>query len=227
MVRVSGGTFTMGCSKSRDSDADDDESPEHQVTLSTYSIGETEVTQELWEAVMGSNPSKFKGAKRPVEQVRWNDCQEFIEKLNKATGKTFRLPTEAEWEYAARGGNKSKGYKYSGSNDIESVAWYDKNSYYKGESSPDYGTHEVATKRPNELGLYDMSGNVYEWCNDWKGDYSSASQTNPKGPGSGQYRVIRGGGWNDGAGGCRSSCRVYITHDDKSPDLGLRLVLSE
>ncbi len=156
MVRVEGGSFTMGATDEQVSEAWYDEKPSHQVTLSTYSIGETEVTQELWQAVMGSNPSNFKGAKLPVEEVSWNDCKKFIKKLNKKTGKTFRLPTEAEWEYASRGGSKSKGYKYSGSNDIESVAWYTSNSGSK--------THDVATKQSNELGLYDMSGNVSLAC---------------------------------------------------------------
>ena len=139
MVRVEGGTFTMGATSEQGSDAESDEEPAHQVTLSTYSIGETEVTQELWEAVMGNNPSRFKGAKCPVENVSWNDCQDFIRKLNAETGKSFRLPTEAEWEYAARGGNKSRGYKYAGSNNLRDVAWYD-----------DYTTYNVATKQSNE-----------------------------------------------------------------------------
>ena len=223
MIRVDGGTFTMGATSEQGSDADDDEKPAHQVTLSTYYIGETEVTQALWETVMGDNPSKFKGAQRPVEMVSWEDCQTFISKLNQLTGKRFRLPTEAEWEYAARGGNKSRGYKYSGSNDLGSVAWYDDNSSSK--------THDVKTKQPNELGLYDMSGNVWEWCQDWYGNYSSGSQTNPTGPSSGSFRVRRGGGWFGIAGYCRSSRRDMTTPSNRfilarlrrSDDLGLRL----
>ena len=151
MVKVAGGTFQMGATSEQGSDAFDDEIP-----IPDYYIGQTEVTQELWEAVMGSNPSYFKGDnQRPVENVSWKDCQEFIEKLNRLTGKNFRLPTEAEWEYAARGGNKSRGYKYSGSDNPDAVAWYKDNS--RGE------THPVAQKQSNELGLYDMSGNVCEW----------------------------------------------------------------
>lgn len=189
MIAVEGGTFTMGSSDS-DSDAYDDEKPAHQVTLSDYAIGETEVTQALWQAVMGSNPSNFTGnLQRPVECVSWNDCQTFITKLNELTGATFRLPTEAEWEYAARGGNASEGYKYSGSNVIRDVAWYWDNS--------DDGTKAVKTKQPNELGIYDMSGNVWEWCADWYNSsyYSSSSTNNPEGPSSGSDRVLRGGGW--------------------------------
>ena len=215
MVRVEGGTFTMGATSEQGSDAFGNERPAHQVTLSTFSIGETEVTQELWQAVMGSNPSNFKGAKRPVEQVSWEDCQNFIRELNSLTGRRFRLPTEAEWEYAARGGNKSNGYKYSGSSDIDKVAWYDVDS--EGE------TFVVATKQPNELGLYDMSGNVWEWCQDWYGSYSSGSQTNPTGASSGSNRVRRGGSWRNGARYCRVSNRRSDTPSDRYYDLGLRL----
>ncbi len=214
MVRVEGGTFQMG---SNDSEADSDEKPVHQVTLSSYSIGETEVTQVLWEAVMGSNPSNFKGSNLPVENVSWDDCQEFITRLNQQTGRRFRLPTEAEWEFAAHGGNKSRGYKYSGSKKIKAIAWY------KGNSSSK--THTVKTKQANELGLYDMSGNVWEWCQDWYGDYSSSAQTNPKGPSSGSLRVYRGGSWFDGARNCRSSNRNYNSPSNRSLNLGFRLAL--
>ena len=201
MIAVEGGTFKMGATSEQGGDADNDEKPVHNVTLSDYYIGETEVTQELWQAVMGKNPSNFKGNKKPVEQVSWNDCQEFIKKLNQLTGKNFRLPTEAEWEYAARGGNKSQGYKYSGSNTIDNVAWYTSNSGSQ--------THDVKTKQANELGIYDMSGNVYEWCQDWYGSnyYSSSPETNPTGPTSGSYRVLRGGSWNNRARYCRVSYR--------------------
>lgn len=219
MVPVEGGTFTMGATNEQDSDAYDDEKPTHEVTLSSFSIGKTEVTQALWESVMDSNPSKLKGANKPVEYVSWYDCQKFIDKLNYITGKQFRLPTEAEWEYAARGGQKSQAYLYSGSNSLDDVAWY---SDYSNSS-----THDVAQKHPNELGLYDMSGNVWEWCSDWYANYSSSAQTNPQGPYSGWDRVIRGGSWGHMARSCRSTGRGIGKLDDRGIFLGLRLVLSE
>ena len=217
MIAVKGGTFTMGCTNEQGGDCFDDERPIHSVTLSDYYIGKFEVTQELWQAVMGSNPSGFKGNNLPVEQVSWNDVQEFIKKLNLMTGQNFRLPTEAEWEYAARGGNKSNSYKYSGSNTIGNVAWYWDNSNSE--------THQVGTKSPNELGIYDMSGNVWEWCQDWYGDYSSGSQTNPIGSSSGSFRVLRGGSWNNRARLCRVSLRNYYFPDRGSYYFGFRLVL--
>jgi formylglycine-generating enzyme required for sulfatase activity len=166
---------------------------------------------------MGSNPSYFKGDNLPVEKVSWNDCQEFIRKLNGLTGKNFRLPTEAEWEYAARGGNRSGGTEYAGSNSIGSVAWYTENSGRK--------THTVKGKSPNELGLYDMSGNVWEWCSDWYGDYDSGSQTNPKGPSIGSYRVLRGGGWYGSARYCRVSGRDCYAPSLWINFIGFRLAL--
>lgn len=218
MIRVEGGTFTMGATSEQEN-LFSNEKPTHQVTLSSYSIGETPVTQELWQAVMGSNPSRFEGAQRPVDSVSWNDCQEFIRRLNRMMNRQFRLPTEAEWEFAARGGKKSKGYQYSGSDNIDEVAWYKNNS--SGES------HPVKTKKPNELGFYDMSGNVWEWCQDWYDKYNNKSQTNPSGPAGGSYRVIRGSGWFNDAGGCRLSCRRYYTPGRTGYVLGFRLVLSE
>lgn len=213
MIKVEAGTFQMGSTSGRDN-----EQPVHQVTLTNdYYIGETEVTQELWQAVMGSNPSYFKGSKLPVEQVSWNECQTFIAKLNELTGKNFRLPTEAEWEFAARGGNASQGYTYSGSNTVGDVAWYSSNSSSK--------THEVATKAPNELGIYDMSGNVWEWCQDWYGSYNSEAQTNPTGPASGSSRVYRGGSWYNYDGYCRVACRYRATLPTYYY-LGLRLAFS-
>ena len=217
MVYVEGGTFTMGATAEQGSDAYDYEKPAHEVTLSSFRICRHEVTQAEWEAVMGSNPSYFKGANRPVEQVSWDNCQTFIRKLNQLTGKQYRLPTEAEWEYAARGGQNSQGYKYSGSNTLGSVAWYTDNS--------GSGTHAVMTKQANGLGLYDMSGNVWEWCSDWFGDYSSAPQTSPKGSSSGSIRVGRGGGWFSNARRCRVSGRGGGAPGDRISDLGLRLAL--
>ena len=217
MVYVEGGTFDMGATSEQGSDAYDWEKPVHRVTLSDYYIGRCEVTQELWEAVMGSNPSNFRGAQNPVESVSWNDCQNFIKKLNSLTGRTFRLPTEAEWEYAARGGNKSRHYKYSGSDNIDDVAWYDDNSGSK--------THAVGTKSPNELGIYDMSGNVWEWCSDRYGSYSAGAQTNPQGPSSGSGRVRRGGSWGSNARYCRVSYRYSYAPVYGGNSLGLRLVL--
>ena len=219
MVRVEAGTFTMGATAEM-KDPWKEEKPTHQVTLTNdYYIGKYEVTQALWKAVMGNNPSNFKGDNLPVEQVSWDDCQEFISKLNRITGKTFRLPTETEWEYAARGGKKSRGYQYSGSNNLSEVAWYKENSGYK--------THAVGTKQANELGIHDMSGNVLEWCQDWYGEYNSSSQLNPTGANSGSYRVRRGGCWFDLARYCRSSSRRSFTPGGRDNDLGLRLVLSE
>lgn len=215
MVRVESGTFMMGATSEQGSDAANWEKPAHHVTLSSFSICKYEVTQELWESVMGSNPSEFNGAKRPVENVSWEDCQIFIKKLNQLTGKKYRLPTEAEWEYAARGGNRSNGYKYAGGNNVSDVAWYKENSENK--------THDVGTKRANELGLYDMAGNVWEWCSDWYGDYSSSSQKNPKGPSSGDERVFRGGGWVSLAKGSRVSYRGNFAPWDRDNSLGLRL----
>ena len=214
MIKVEGGTFTMGATSEQD-EPEDDESPTHEVSLSSYLIGETEVTQELWEVVMGSNPSVFTGHNRPVENVSWDDCQEFIKKLDGLTGKKFRLPTEAEWEFAARGGNKSNHTQYAGSDNLNDVAWYFGHS--NGVS------HDVATKSPNELGLYDMSGNVWEWCQDLYGDYRSSAQTNPTGPSSGSDRVLRGGSWYNGARHCRVSLRSCPS--DRNDGYGLRLAL--
>ena len=219
MVRVEAGTFTMGATPEMDNPLDE-EKPAHQVTLTNdYYIGKYEVTQALWQAVMGNNPSNFKGENLPVETVSWKDCQEFLIKLNRITGKTFRLPTEAEWEYAARGGNKSRGYQYSGSNNLSDVAWHTNNSGSK--------THAVGSKQANELGIYDMTGNVWEWCQDWYGKYSSSSKTNPTGANSGSKRVGRGGSWIINSLVCRSSYRGYSSPDNRLNYVGLRLVLSE
>lgn len=219
MVYVSGGSFNMGATSEQVSDALDNEKPAHRVIVSEYYIGQTEVTQALWQAVMGTNPSNCKGDNLPVERVSWNDCLSFIEKLNAKTGRTFRLPTEAEWEFAARGGNNSRGYKYSGSNYLDDVAWYDSNSNNQ--------THTVATKQANELGIYDMNGNVWEWCSDWYDSnyYKNSDSNNPRGAYTGSTRVDRGGGWDNDARLCRVSFRDYSTPDIRVSFLGLRLVL--
>ena len=219
MIFVKGGTFTMG-SPTNEADRSSYET-QHQVTLSDFSIGKYEVTQKQWTAIMGSNPSYFrsyfKGDNLPVETVSWDDVQEFIQELNQKTGKKYRLPTEAEWEYAARGGSISSPRLYSGSNNIDEVAWYKNNSGSK--------THPVGQKKPNKLGIYDMSGNVAEWCNDWYGAYNSGSQSNPQGPSSGTYRVFRGGGWYNDPQDCRVSDGGYSNPDYRSGSLGFRLVL--
>lgn len=217
MVRVDGGTFKMGTDNGQGDDTGNNEKPVHQVTLSSYYLGETEVTQALWEAVMGKNPSYSKGSNRPVEQVSWDDCQVFIQKLNLLTGRKFRLPTEAEWEFAARGGNKAHGYPYSGSFLVKDVAWIDENSGSK--------THDVKKKLANELGLYDMSGNVWEWCQDWFGNYNSGRQLNPMGPTSGTVRVLRGGSWCSNAESSSVSYRSNSSPVFRYHFLGLRLAL--
>jgi formylglycine-generating enzyme required for sulfatase activity len=219
MVPVRGGTFTMGCTPEQGSDCYDDEKPSHQVTVSDFYIGKYEVTQKEWREVMGSDPPElaFKGCDAcPVERVSWNDIQEFLSKLNAKTGKTYRLPTEAEWEYAARGGSQSRGYKYAGSNSLDEVAWYTDNSGSK--------THPVGQKKANELGLYDMSGNVWEWCWDWYGGYGEAAQSDPRGPSEGTDRVLRGGGWYYFAESCRSASRLTSYPDYRINYVGFRLV---
>lgn len=213
MISVEGGTFNMGSET-----GDEREKPMHTVNLSDYYMGETEVTQQLWEAVMGNNPSDNQSnALLPVEMITWKDCQEFISKLNKLTGETFRLPTEAEWEYAARGGRKNNNYTYSGSNSLDEVGWYVVNSTET--------THEVGSKQPNELGIYDMSGNVWEWCADRYGSYTEEAQTNPTGPPSGIFRVMRGGSFRNDAGNCRNTYRNYYTPASCFTNCGLRLAL--
>lgn len=218
MVNVEGGTFMMGNPDYQSHLDFYAEGPVHQVTVSSFAIGQTEVTQELWQAVMGFNYSGHGGNLQfPAEYMTWNLVQEFIAKLNEMTGKNFRLPTEAEWEFAARGGNKSGSYLYSGSNNLNDVAWYDANS---GEES-----HIVGTKAPNELGIYDMSGNVWEYCSDWYGEYSADAQTNPTGPETGQEKVIRGGSWYGGASVCRVAQRFKVPALFGDDDIGFRLAM--
>lgn len=223
MLPVSGGTFEMGATAEQGGDAWDIETPVHYVTLNDFFMGETEVTKALWKAVMGTNPGNTSGDNLPVGSVSWYDCNEFVNQLNdklsaQLNGKEFSLPTEAQWEYAARGGQESQGYKYSGSNNIDDVAWYDANS--------DNQTHPVAQKQANELGLYDMSGNVSEWCFDWFGNYSSGNtQINPTGPNYGTVRVSRDGAYCDDARFCRVSSRNRTYPDYSLSYVGLRLVL--
>lgn len=220
MVKVEGGKYVMGASVDEKGVADGDEYPAHNVNISSFYIGQFEVTQKLWQDVMGNNPSETKGENNPVDKVSWNDCNEFIARLNKLTGKTFRMPTEAEWEFAARGGVDSKGYIYSGSNNIDAVAWYDANE--------DGQTHAVGQKQPNELGIYDMSGNVGEWCSDWyeDGAYAKSDKENPKGPAKGDYHVLRGNGWfSSTAGYNRIANRSGNEAGYRYKFLGLRLAM--
>ena len=204
---VESGKFYMG--EYPDRGGWDNEQPVHRVYLSAYYIGQTPVTQEQWIAVMGTNPSYFKGAQRPVETVDYNDCLEFLSRLDSLTGLAFRLPTEAEWEFAARGGNLSDSTSYSGSNDVYAVAWCADNS--------GSGTHPVAQKEPNELGLFDMSGNVWEWCHDWYYYYTNGKVTDPQGRSTGTYRVQRGGGWNGSPVFCRCTSRYMAQPAEPEP----------
>jgi len=213
MVFVQGGTFVMGATKEQGRNSEKNEKPIHKVTVSDFYIGKYPVTQKEWKAIMDSNPSPLEDDNLPVVSVSWNDVQEFIRRLNSATGKQYRLATEAEWEYAARGGNRTRGYKYSGSNNLNDVAWH------SGSSG------NVGTKRPNELGIYDMSGSVWEWCNDWYGSYGSNTQTDPKGPQTGSGRVLRGGSWNSPAVLCRVSYRTFREPSLSRSIWGFRVVL--
>ena len=215
MVYVEGGTFTMGDDSAPNVDQLEREKPEHQVTVSPFFICRYEVTQELWDAVMGSNFARVKGAKLPVSKICWDECQGFILKLVLMTGINFRLPTEAEWEFAARGGNLSRHTKYSGSNHVDSVAWYAYNSSEK--------LHFVGQKAPNELGLYDMNGNVWEWCYDYYGRYESAPQTDPRGIENSSTNVIRGGCYNDRPENCCVTTRLGVSPAMQFPYIGLRL----
>ena len=220
MVRVTGGTFTMGGTEDQKPDANKDEYPLHKVTLSDYYIGKYETTQELWTAVMGDNPSYWDiNPKLPIEQVTWDKVQGFIQKLNELTGLSFALPTESQWEFAARGGNNSLGYMYSGSNNLDSVAWFADNSESK--------THEVGTKQPNELGIYDMSGNVQEWCSDFYGDYLDTPSCDPQGPEDGLYRILRGGSFLYFSQGCRIASRAGSSSSGGDRSYGFRLVLAK
>ena len=216
LVVVEGGTFSMGAMSS-DVVAFNDEKTQHEVTLRTYAIGQTEVTQGLWKSVMDNNPSVFKGDELPVENVTWKDCQTFIARLNTLTGLNFRLPTEAQWEFAARGGNKSRGTTFSGSNQYAEVGWCYKNSKHS--------THRVAQLQPNEIGIYDMTGNVFEWCSDLYGTYSPLSQDNPAGTVNGSNRISRGGCFSYSESRARLTMRNNLPPSTKYSGLGLRIVL--
>ena len=225
MVYVKGGEFTMGCTEEQGWNIGGPASMRDSIRekyirktkLDSYHIGRYEVTQAQWKAVMGTDPSYFKGDNRPVECVSWNEAQEFCQKLSEQTGRKYVLPTEAMWEYAARGGVHKTKTKFAGSNDIEEVAWYGDNS---GEE-----THQVGKKKANALGIYDMSGNVFEWCSDWYMDrYDKADDYNPQGPASGSYRVIRGGNWEDSVK-CRVSSRTCTSPDGHHDSLGFRVAV--
>lgn len=219
MKKVEGGSFTMGCDPRWSDECLEWEKPAHHVTVGSFYIGETEVTQELWEAVMGNNPSEFKGDDRPVETISHEEAESFIDRLNELTGEHFRFPTEAEWEFAAQGGTKSGGYKYSGSNNIDEVGWHEGNS--------DSKTHPIKMKKANELGLYDMSGNVLEWCSDWWETYTDKEAIDPQGPSSGYYVSYRGGCWGGDARYCRNSYRNSDPSYISSHFIGLRLAMSD
>jgi formylglycine-generating enzyme required for sulfatase activity len=214
MVLVKGGSFRMGDTFG---DGNREEKPAHPVTVSDFYIGKYEVTQQQWKMIMGNNPSHFAGCDNcPVERVSWLEVQEFLAKLNDLTGQNYRLPTEAEWEYAAKGGAESKGFKYSGRSNVNFVSWFSGNSGNK--------TNPVGTKEPNELGLYDMSGNVWEWVNDWFGAYTDFPKDNPKGPDNGDFRIVRGGSWFGYIGGSRVSCRGSDDPSNKRSYIGFRIV---
>ena len=228
LIEVKGGSFLMGAQNKDPGKenyhpyVDEDATNVHKVTLDNYYIGETVVTQGQWKAVMGEEDCRFDFGDDdyPAVSLNWIDCQNFLKALNKKTGLKFRLPTEAEWEFAARGGNKSRGYVYSGSNELNKVAW--------SEQSHDKRLHPVKQKRHNELGLYDMSGNVWEWCSDWDGNYPTKEQHNPKGPKSDKfyYHVIRGGSWNDPSWFCYVFQRFANRYDKTWNDCGLRLAMT-
>lgn len=229
MVYVEGGTFRMGATEEQGEDAKSNERPVHEVSLADFMIGQCTVTQALWMEVMGKNPSLGKrGGNYPVNKVSWVDCQKFIRRLNSQTGLKFRLPTEAEWEYAARGGKKSKGYRYAGSDNPDRVGWYKENSWEKcdAEGNRLWHVHEAGGKKANELGIFDMSGNLWEWCQDWAGDYDTRARTDPKGALAGIARVVRGGCFRAVAGRCRVSARWEYVPDQSRDFLGLRLALS-
>jgi formylglycine-generating enzyme required for sulfatase activity len=215
MIAVKGGSFLMGSTINELGRSNDE--IQHLVTLSNFYVGKYAVTQDLWQLIMGNNPSSFKGYNLPVETISWDDCQFFLQRLNQLTGKRYSLPTEAQWEFAARGGTQSKGYIYAGSNNVDEVA------EYKGNNNNT--TKPVGGKKPNELGLHDMSGNLWEWCQDWKSVYSTVPQSNPPGPSSGSLRVRRGGSWGNEGQRCRAAGRGYDSPSRRNYAIGFRVVL--
>ena len=214
MIKLDGGTFQMG-----NNNETNDESPVHDVTLNSFMLSETEVTQELWEAVMGNNPSHYKGRNLPVENVSYDDCLGFIKKINKITHQKFRFPTEAEWEFAAK--NSESHFLFAGSNDVRECGWCAEES----AENKNVGTHEVKTKKCNKYGLYDMNGNVEEWCEDWYSSYTHSSTFNPHGPSKGKFRVTRGGSWFESSHECRNTSRRAKLENRKDSMTGLRLAL--
>lgn len=222
MIKVEAGTFTMGMLDGDEEGVRFNET-QHEVTLTKdFYLAQTECTQELWTAVMGSNPSRFVGEKNPVDKVEWNDAKDFIEKLNSLTGEQFRLPTEAEWEFAAKGGNKSQGYLYAGSDSLNDVGWNAKNAIFE-YNNPEYGTHPVGLKMANQLGFYDMSGNVWEWCEDMFSDYTDEAQTDPLVT-NGSMPVFKGGGWDFMPYYCRNS--HHSLPGNRIYEIGLRICLT-
>jgi formylglycine-generating enzyme required for sulfatase activity len=217
MILVEGGTFQMGATSDQGTDCSKDELPVHSVQISDFYMLKTEVTQELWLAIMESNPSLNKRSNQfPLENVSRVDVEAFIQRLNFLSCKNYRLPTEAEWEYAARGGKKNRHFLYSGSSDANLVSWNNVNSSGK--------SHIVGTKQANEIGLYDLSGNLWEYCSDWYAPYSAELKVNPKGPAIGAEYVVRGGSWAGSSWLCRNSLRFHFSTDFKSPYVGFRLV---
>lgn len=220
VVYVPSGSFTMGCTYEQGSDCSYDEKPSHQVRLGAYAIAKYEVTQKLWKAVMGNNPSRVQGDDLPVHNVTWEEVQTFITRLNQMTGMSYRLPTEAEWEYAARGGAaQTMSYQFSGNAELDKVGWYSENSGSQ--------VHPVGQKQPNALGLYDMSGNVWEWCSDVYGLYSDEEQENPQGPEKGATRVTRGGCYAALAKMCRTTTRKSMYQGGKDNATGFRLAFTD
>jgi len=225
MVQVDGGVLTIRIPPIQGYVTDDVEIKTYDFTVPSFQLGRYQVTQEVWELVMGENPSIHQGAKRPVENVDVANCQEFIKRLNIITGMNFRLPQETEWEFAARGGNHSQCFSFSGGDNLDEIAWYRNNAFKVGESDPDYGPHPVGQKQPNELGLYDMTGNVWEWCSDFYDNQRWAHHSSADVHQSSPSYAIRGGGWNSSVRFCRLHCRIASSPTERRENLGFRLAL--